>query len=276
MYLLDKDLYHIMNGIIPKDASLAHAIIEQIQDGEIYVDNTVQPKSYFIRNRSGAYYIGGDLNNKQFREPLIEYLKNKENHKIYYDLYASSSEWINYMEKELSGNVVRLGRVNFQHNEKSSTENMQAIDLPESFRLLPLDEELYERYVSEVDDSYAMIFSSAHDFVTKSFGFCILNQNEFVSTCNAYHISEHTAEVDVWTNNKYRNQGYATLVVYAFVEHCIKTNKLALWNSDKGNTASIHLASKCGFEKTYEEEELWWHEDKWQIEQYLKRYGYAE
>ena len=206
MYLLDKDLYYIMNRIVPEDTCLNHAIIEQIQEGEIYVDNTEQPESYFIRNSSGAYYIGGNLNNKQFREQLAAYLKNKENHKIYYDLYASSSEWIDYMEKELSG-VVRLGRLNFQYNEKSCTEKIQAIDLPESFRLVALDEKLYERYVSEVDDSYAMIFSSAHDFA---------------------------------------------------------------------NAASIHLAKKCGFEKTYEEEELWWHEDKWQIEQYLKRYGYTE
>lgn len=119
MYLLVKDLYHVMNNIIPEECSLGHAIIEQIQDGKIYVDNTVEPKSYFIRNSSGGYYVGGDLNNTQFREQLIEYLKNKENHKTYYDLYASSSEWIHYMEKELSGNVVRLGRINFEYNEKS-------------------------------------------------------------------------------------------------------------------------------------------------------------
>lgn len=276
MYLLVKDSYHVMNNIIPEECSLGHAIIEQIQDGKIYVDNTVEPKSYFIRNSSGGYYVGGDLNNTQFREQLIEYLKNKENHKTYYDLYASSSEWIHYMEKELSGNVVRLGRINFEYNEKSCTEKMQVIDLPESFRLVALDEKLYEKYVSEVDDSYAMIFSSAHDFVTNSFGFCILNQNEFVSTCNAYHVSKHTAEVDVWTDSKYRNQGYATMVVREFVKHCRMKNQLPLWNADKGNIASNHLASKCGFEKIYEEEELWWHEDKWQIEQYLKRYGYIE
>ena len=110
-----------------------------------------------------------------------------------------------------------------------------------------MNEKLYEKYVAEIDSSYAMIFPSAHDFVTTSFGYCILHEDEFVSTCNAYHISKKHAEVDVWTNKNYRNKGYATIVVNAFVNRCKNKGLQAQWNADKGNVASIHLAKKCGF-----------------------------
>lgn len=278
MYLLEKELYDSMKNIVSNNGTntLVQAVLEQIQEGMVYADNKENPKAYLIRNSSGAYFVGGDPTQKQFTEKLVEYLKDKNNHKIYFDLYSSSNEWIDIIEKELIGNVVRLGRVNYKYSPYGEKEKIQTEELQEPFRMVAMDESLYERYVSEIDGSYTAIFSSSHDFVTKSFGFCILNQDEIVSTCNAYHVCSHMAEVDVFTNNNYRNQGYGTIVVDAFVEYCKKKKLLAVWNADKGNEISQHLAQKCGFEYTYEEDELWWHEDKKQIEQYLRNYKYIE
>lgn len=266
MFLLNKKMYYKINDLIPKNNILCCSIINHTQDGMIYVDNTDYPQSFLLRNNAGTYYVSGNLHNKQFVDDLIKYLKTVENHNVYYDLYASSREWIDYIGKELSGNVVRLGRVNFEYNENFNFINTNRIDLPESYHLLEMDENLYEKYIAEIDKSYAMIFSSSHDFLTSSFGYCIIHENAFISACSAYHISENLTEVDVWTNSNYRNKGYATIVVSAFVNHCKEKGLKALWNADSGNAVSIHLAEKCGFEKTFEEQELWWHQDKWQIE----------
>lgn len=264
--LLDNEKVH---------CTFAYSVIEGIQQGKIYVDDCVEPKSYLIICKSGKYLVGGYTNNLEFNNSLSKYLLNKENHNRYFDIYSSSKEWVIKLDEILGTNAAKLRRQVLQLNAlKLPTYLNKCTILDTGFEIRKIDLSLFERYVKEVDSSYGNLWGSSENFLLNGFGFCILKNNEFVSVCNSYYTRDGFAEIDVITIKQFRNQGFAKAVCLQFINYCIENNIKPIWDCDDGNENSKKLAQKLGFKSLETYEMHWWHENKKFVEEYLNNFKY--
>lgn len=255
--------------------TFAYSVIEGKQPGKVYVDNYIEPKSCFIVCKSGKYLVAGETNNAGFNEFLEGYLKNKENHLRYFDLYSSSQEWISRFDNMLGDNAAKLSRQLLKW-DKCNTERVLKLDtrMPEGFELKKMDDMLFEKYTKEIDSSYKVLWKTSKNFVSKGFGFCVLKDNEFVSVCNTYYVRDGVVEVDIVTKEKYRKQGFAVVTSLEFIKYCLANNIEPVWDCDDGNEKSKKLAAKLGFNSVENYEMHWWHENKSYVDEYLNKFNY--
>jgi len=203
------------------------------------------------------------------------FLRDKNNHSIYYDLYIASKKWLKVIRKLLEGVVVKLERSLYSYNNLAEqVDDSWKLDIPNEFTLKRMDLDLYNKYVKEIDPSYKYVWGSANEFLSKGFGFCLLINSEFVSVCNTFYVGGGYAELDIMTKSEYRRQGLAVITCKAFIEHSIHNQLIPFWDADAGNEPSNKLAVKLGFNKIKNVNILWWHEDKKVIESYLNKYNY--
>lgn len=278
MIKLKKSEFTNVANLLIKDkvyCTFAYAVVEGKQPGKIYADNNINPSSCLILCKSGKYLVAGDTSNTAFNEFLSDYLYDSNNHNRYFDLYSSSKDWIREIDEILLDNAAKLSRQLF-YLDSSNFYNILDINtiLPEGFELKKLDSDLFEKYSGEMDNSYCDLWESSNNFIKNGFGFCILKNNEFVSVCNTYYVREGFAEIDIVTNKKFRNKGFALITCAEFIKHCLQNNITPVWDCDDGNEASKNLAKKLGFRSIETYQMHWWHQNRSFVEEYLNKFNY--
>lgn len=278
MFELRKTEYGKVSGLlhnIKVDYIFAYAVLDKIQEGHIYVDDVNSPKVCMVVSKGGKYLVAGNEENLEFIHFLELFLKEKNNHANYFDLYVSSEKWLKIIGQLLETQVVKLGRCIYSYRNKDKHDfNSIKPKVPEGYLLKEMDKVLYNKYVKEIDPSYSNTWGDANSFLKNGFGYCILYNGEFVSTCNTFYVGGGYAEIDIMTNSKYRTQGFASITACAFIEHCLEQNLIPNWDADLGNEPSNKLATKLGFHKDKNVDILWWHENQDIIKGYLKKYNY--
>lgn len=251
-----------------------HSVIDRNQPGRIFVNNIENPTAGLVASRGGKYYLFGKEDDLAFNHDLLDFLANSDHHSNFYDLYCSSNTWLDLVKKPLNENVVELFRSHYILRENTIRNIENYINAPEEFSLRRIDKELYERYVNEIDNSYALLWESPDKYLDTTFGYCFMKGTDFVSVCNTFYRGGGYIEPDIITLSDYRNQGMAYAVCQAFIEYSVKQELVPYWDCDSGNIASNNLVKKLGFDKVGELPILWWHENKEVIQQYLSEYNY--
>ena len=254
---------------IRSKAVYAHSVIENVQPGKIFVNCKEDPKSCLIASRGGKYIVVGDNTDSEFNRDLCKYLSDKRNHNIYYDLYASSDEWIDLLQNQLVGQTVTLSHTSFEFNESKFFN--QKIKVPEEFMVLPMNGKLFEQHQNSDRVDY---WGTKDNFLLHGIGFCVVIEDQIVCRCISGFVGNGRAEIDIYTHESYRNRGLAKLLCSVFINYCLTHRLVPNWGCDTGNKASARLATSLGFEKTNETKMLWWHEDSEVISDYLKMYSY--
>ncbi|MEK4263994.1 MULTISPECIES: GNAT family N-acetyltransferase [unclassified Paenibacillus] len=253
----------------------AYSVIDQNQSGKVFVDSNVNPTCTLIINSYGQYFLAGSGDNECFKNDVVVFLLNDQNHLNYYDLYASTPELLFQISERLAGKTVLLHRSSFTFDLSRFLLLTNLNALPEQFVMERMDDTLFDKYKKEMDSSYDSLWSSAQQFVDRGFGYCVLKDDHFASVCNSFFVGRGYADLDIVTVENYRNQGFATYTGTAFIEHCLNHKLVPNYNCDAGNQRSIRLATKLGFVKNNNYPMLWWHQDQSVISDYLQRFNYA-
>jgi RimJ/RimL family protein N-acetyltransferase len=244
------------------------------QPGKIYVNDVEQPTAGLVCSRGGKYYLFGQEDDTDFNSELFRFLENSKHHSNFYDLYCSSNTWIELVKNPLHGNVVELSRTHYILREQTLANAGNYSKASEEFIVHRMNEQLFDRYTSEIDPSYALLWESANEYLNTTFGFCIMEEDKFQSICNTFYIGGEYIEQDIITLSDYRNKGLAYAVCQAFIEHAVEQELIPYWDCDSGNEASNKLATKLGLDRVGDLPILWWHESKDVIQRYLSKYGY--
>lgn len=77
--------------------------------------------------------------------------------------------------------------------------------------------------------------------------FAIVKDGKIVSKSSASDIPSGAANIDVWTHEDHRRQGFGSKCVRQVVNWCIKNDRVPVYLVSTGNTASIKLAEELGF-----------------------------
>ena len=77
--------------------------------------------------------------------------------------------------------------------------------------------------------------------------FAIVEDRRIVSQSSAGDIPAGAANIDVWTHEDYRGQGYGSKCVRQAVNWCIRNDRVPIYLVVTSNTGSIRLAEDLGF-----------------------------
>lgn len=276
MIELSKEYYYRVAEMINHTDHIhvfALSVAEDIHSGHLFVDNEASPTCCFVKSESGKYLVAGDAGNKQFIDSIMHYLSDKRNHRVYFDLYFSTPAWLDILYSRLEGTVIRLERSSYVHPESMASE--APVSLDDGDALVETDRDCFAAICSNIDPSYNDLWESPEKFLKHGFGYCLLSEGRIASICNTYYRSSRYAEIDICTQDPFRNRGYALAACAAFIARSKRSGLLPIWDCDAGNEPSNRLAMKLGFEKQGTYEMLWWHENPKVIESYLKKYNYS-
>lgn len=256
------------------ESVFAYGVVEKNIPGRIYVDDAENPQSALICSNCGKYLVIGDETNNIFNNAVVEFLMDKSNHIIFYDLYVSSEEWIEVLSRLLNGQAVVLRFCVYYYENKNITGTIDNIPLADGFDLKQIGENLFEQIANEFNPPYRKHFGSTETFCSKNFGFCITKKDEVVCVGASTYTGNGYAEIDIETRGDFYRQGLAFTVCKEFIKYCSENNLKAMWICNNGNKPSIQLADKLGFTKSKEIEMLWWHENKGVMASYLNKFSY--
>ena len=120
--------------------------------------------------------------------------------------------------------------------------------------VLRLTKEILMNNVQAIDEEEKeKLWHRKSDEVNQGRQYVILEGNKIVSYCKVSNIDCNGGNLTVYTNEKYRNKGYGSLVSIGAIKWCIEDGVVPIYWVDEKNAASIALAKSLGFKVMSEE-----------------------
>ncbi|WP_066498286.1 GNAT family N-acetyltransferase [Abyssisolibacter fermentans] len=238
------------NRIIPLIKNISHSrallfsVVEGNSKGRIFVDNIETPKTAFIE--SDFSYLVGHESNIDFNNRIINYIfdikipKSKDKELI---LFLCSDKWLDIKRTLKDHGCITIHRKTFnfdvdKYKEVRSKSNITT----NKYDITKINIKLVNKYHK---------FKELINYPLR-FGFCIVNQEEIISECISVAVGAGEAEIGIATKEDYRRRGYATSVIFQFIDYCIDNDILPNWSCWPFRKESINLAKKLGFKENVE------------------------
>ncbi len=231
----------------------ATAVIEGNTPGRIFVDNSENPAAAFMWNEFRYGFLAGNPDNSEFIESLSRLLTEtllpeaKNSHDPTLLLYPYPESWREKIDVLVRGHSpLHLARSMFTFNPSKFTHQGWRERIPAGFDIRRVDESLAKKpaVAGELD----FLWTSRDNFLSKGVGFCLLRGEEIVSLCYSVFAAGQKREISVYTDSQYREKGFATLTVAAYIDHCQQNGLSPVWQCWGNNAPSRALAAKLGFE----------------------------
>lgn len=237
--------------MVKKNNLFARAVIEQKVKGEIYVDNTESPQTFYVVHPYGMSLLFGESNNHLFNQKFKDYVLNVGGERTKDEwMQTYPNDWDIVLRNlfESSESVIDFEtRVNFKFNKEKYYENRQPID--SGFQIYRTTGKDFNEMTGTVIPS--KFWNDSNDFVTNSVGFSLYYDNELATIAFAAFIEDNALELGIETCAPYRGKHFAYRACSALIDYCIENSLNPLWACRLGNVESYKLAQKLGFEVLY-------------------------
>ena len=259
MYELEVTDYEKVKPVFKSmDYHLAlHAIIEGNVPAQVYVDDPDHPHAAltWVKHR---FYLAGSVKNSEFNKNIKQFfadtlypraLKNGEHmFVLYYDL-SGWEDKINIILKDKY--PVKVQRQFYTFGKLQYDWRTQ---LPQGYTVRLIDEALLgNTHLKNLDTLTEEMCSerpSVTDFLLKSFGICVIHNDEIIGWCLSEYNTGDRCEIGIETTEPYRRRGIATLTASALIEYCLSKGITHIgWHCYARNEPSTATALKVGFEK---------------------------
>ncbi len=256
MYLLKPENYSNILTLydrVPIDFPLIRSVIEKIQDGWIYVDDSQAPNNAIVITKFGFVFLFGDPENEDFNDGINRLLSTDPHTDAVpsYLLWYDPPQYWQDRFLSLSPNIVKArDRQRFAFRpERFGGCRTSMNTLPGEFTVARIDRPFLRGTAQFNLDLTSRFWGSEEDFLNKGLGYCVLANHVPVSICYAACVTrDRVAEIDVATLEQYRGRKLATFATAAFLEHCIRFHIEPSWDCFAYNKASYNLAVTLGFE----------------------------
>ena len=249
MYKLEPARYQLVLPSL-KEVSINHlfalAVINGKIDGEIYVDDPVQPSTFLVRHSYGMLLLWGNCYNERFNQKLKTYVLSSEKRQGTEWLQAFPASWDAVLENLLGESVERDTRLNFRFEQTKRSCFLQPAE--SDYQLVLTDEALFLRVKGTVVPS--RFWRNAAEFNRIGLGYTLVKDGIPVSTAFTAFVEGRELEIGIETQQEYQGLGFAPIVCSALIDYCLQHGLTPVWACRKGNVASAKLATKLGFEVT--------------------------
>ncbi len=266
MIKVDKKNYEQYNSLFRK--LKCHLAVKATLDGltscDLFTDSLSNTEIAIIKSNN-RYFI--EINgNKSAFEKLVNFLKNikDENNKYFQIYFSNETTGKKFLKNMKNWNHKTFDIVKYRVNTckyKEKTDFREKIDFPDLLKILTAkevihDEDNYEN-IDKLKEEMCSERKNVEDFLNKSFGLCLLFDNQIIGWCLSEYNTQNSCEVGIAIDEKYRNKLLGTYLAEQFVLYSKKMGMKEIhWNSLKINIPSTKTAIKAGFEKELEYKEI--------------------
>ncbi|MDO5573983.1 MAG: GNAT family N-acetyltransferase [bacterium] len=215
--------------------------------GRAWVDDIENPTAAEIWLGDFSYFAGDEQS-----AGAKELVRNiPEDYQSECALMVPQNEaWAKVMEQVYPGNSTRLTRYAMKkHSVHFEPEKLREYisRLPEGYTIRQIDEELYDKAVSErYSRDFCSQFRDCEDYLKRGLGFMVLYGDEPVGGASSYSIFTDGIEIELVTKEEHRRKGVALAAAARLILECLDRNLLPCW--DAANLQSKRIAERLGFE----------------------------
>ncbi|BCJ96178.1 hypothetical protein acsn021_37470 [Anaerocolumna cellulosilytica] len=268
VYELNKKDYGLIlqNFNLDKCTLAVKSVLCNHTPGIVLVDSEVDPKTVFIWDKCHDFFILGEKGNKEYCENLREkiygdifkqakekedlldfYVRpfysnldtNDKNKKIIDDLFKNNSLML-HKRRHYS---LELSEYNIKRPQNIDIDNAK-IEFIDKLFLTRTQLENFDEITNWIEDSWI----SEELFLQEGFGFCLVVDESIVSWCISDYRIDVECEIGIETDERYRNKGYATILVTEVVNYCKQKGFVKIgWHCRDNNIGSYKVAEKVGF-----------------------------
>jgi GNAT superfamily N-acetyltransferase len=266
MILLDKSKYDKATKPL-KEVTInnlfARSVVEKKVNGFVYVDNSENPKTFYVVHPYGMSLLFGETNNDDFNSKFLDYALNTFKIRNKYEWLQAYPEFWNKRISDLLGdNLIKykdgLGndmnnkieentRVNFKFN-KDKYIDFRSTHNNKDFKILQTDKEMFQNMQGSVVPKF--FWNDVESFLNYGVGYSLIYENKLVSTAYSAFIHDNKLELGIETIEAYRGKGFALYTCSALIDYCIDNYYEPIWSCRLENSGSYKLAQKLGFEPT--------------------------
>ncbi|MFO7681970.1 MAG: GNAT family N-acetyltransferase [Chloroflexota bacterium] len=234
----------------------AESILSGLTPGRLFVDDSNKPRTAvaWFQHR---VYLAGNRSDDNVNQAL---------HRLFSDVFypemcaaglAQSAYtlcytpgWERVIDVILTGKYPMTGQRYYYRLDP--TRRSWQPKLPKEFKLRAVDAELLAdtRLINldYVTDEMVSERPSVADFLDKSFGACIVQQDRIVGWCMSEYNLNGRCELGIATDPAYQRQGLAQAAASAVIGEAVHRGYTEIgWVCDADNTPSMALAQKLGF-----------------------------
>lgn len=230
------------------DAAQIGSAFDGMQAGRLFVDDLERPIAAMLA-RTFEYYVGGSADSKAMRAFIRDAPAEAG---VFADLYGyapTTVAWSLAILADYQSRLVVVPRRGFHwidtEANRAALEPMR--ETPPGVEVRPINGELARRIERDLHEDVAHFWNSLDDFLSSSFGYCTLVDDNPASIAYAIAAGIGEANIGVFTASAYRRQGHALRACAAYIDHCLRLGLIPTWDADSDNPRSVSLARKLGF-----------------------------
>lgn len=227
-------------------------LVQSFFDGEFgvaWADDPLKPTCAAIY-AGGFCFFAGDDQSPHTRE-LLCYLPDGTDFVIY---VPENEKWAELFQEAWQGKYDVWNRFAIKKEGDifdRKTLEQYAGSLTEPFIIRQIDAELYDRVeMDPLFTDFVYNFEGKEDFLRRGIGFIALDGDKVAGGASSYTIYHGGIEIEVDTDEKYRQKGIATACASRLILHCLENGLYPSW--DAANMISVRLAEKLGYHFDYE------------------------
>jgi len=219
------------------------AVIRGTSTGEVYVDDTIKPRSVLFLTPE-CNLVAGCANNHEFNEGVKQRLNFWED-----PIMCDTEEWeqhIGEIHKNIA--VKKYTRRYYQLSKPRLANFMQLLGHGYTLEYVSADRTDYLQYDNAEHVTNWFNFTDINDFAGYCLGAYVRTERRIISWCLVDCIVDDKMEIGVTTDPEYRRQGLATIVVAATVDRSMSNGISQIgWHCVDSNIGSYTVAERVGF-----------------------------
>ena len=225
--------YKLLFSEYKHNIPVIHSLLEGQYKGKLYVDDTTDPKVAVLFTPFDFHYVAGDINAENIVDVLddmifCEYLlSNKSKEAIF---FSPNSKWDAILDDVFNRHRgIKDSRYIFCLDKSKYHDNRN--------KYKPMDD-IKSEIVYVKDRGALKEYPESR----------IYKDDICISYCAGFMLGNGHAEIDIFTEENYRNKGYAKEVAFGLIDELLKNNIEPDWCTWPYRKASQELATSLGYE----------------------------
>ena len=222
---------------------LIGAVLNGVQDGEVYADNATEPSQFYVEHHFGFAQIFGERR-QTFETALERHFLEKNFTAPKVRLYTPQLP--NFLRSP-AWDDVRSFRQRFVIDPEGLSKT-HAASSKQSRGMTITD--IDTQNIAEMDRSFGIVerfWRDRQDFIHHSNAVVSLYEGQPAAICYAAAAADRRVEIDVLTLPEFRQLGAGKLAVMFFASRCFEQSQHPLWDCFSNNAGSVQLCQSVGF-----------------------------
>ena len=233
----DSAIQKLFDHDLPNSPAL-WAVLEGRHAGKAVVDNRQTPSQCLLRTDAALTYFGFNTSQSFFDEAITHFRSMGVVRLVWPQKTSLRPPDVEDTEP--------INRLEFyDYDPSSETLEQLRVQLPDGYRIVPIDAELLKR--CEWREEMKFYCGSSDNFLKHGIGICLLKEDQIIVEAYASSLGKTRAEIGAITWEIYRGRGYAPIACAYLIEIVEQRGYQAYWSCDADHKASIRVAQKLGF-----------------------------